>query len=453
MKILLVNERVELQHKLPSVGLAILATIAKQEGYHVKIIDYQLTPNAPKIIDYVCHLKPAIVGFRAVNENWSVVSSKIDLIRSIVKTIIVGGSYPSLHYEELIQDSRIDFIFRNESEFSFELFLRTYPYPILARKDWIIGNLVYEWPHPDFTTFHNYRTIEHYPLQMSRGCPHNCSFCAVKLTNSWKWRPRELKDVFQELYIAVDTLPNLERVIIIDDNPTHDMERFKKFLYAYWAHFDRYMVPPLEILNLRADKINSEIAYLLQKCGCEQFIIGVESVGKSAVRQMHKRLSQQNIINATRLLKQNNIRVGGGFIIGLPGDDWESVNNTIDFAKELELQDSCWGHLLPLKGTEVRDHVTVLNDYAITLLVPRKGRILQETASETRELPEWWIKKAWLRANAKTNTRHVLVPFRALPKIFWGYLKYAEMHTLLREGVRFLLKVQRKKAHNKNGGG
>jgi len=110
---------------------------------------------------------------------------------------------------------------------------------------------------------------------------------------------------------------------------------------------------------------------------------------------------------------------------------WESVNETINFARNLKLETSCWGPLLPLKGTRVRNHVTVLNDYVPTLLNPLNGRILQETGSETRELPQWWQIKGWFRANIKTNPQTVYRPIRYIPKLFFESIRYAETHQFL----------------------
>jgi len=171
-------------------------------------------------------------------------------------------------------------------------------------------------------------------------------------------------------------------------------------------------------------------------------VLGIETTGKNAMKLSGKRIRPIDVVNAKLILEQEGITVGGTFVIGLPSDDWKSVNKTIDFAKDIGLTFSLWGHLLPFKGTKARNYVYVVNDYAETMVAPKNGEIIKCTGSETKELPMFWIIKAWLRANIKTNPHSVFTRWNPIPtlKMVWHCIRYAEIHTMLWYSTKFLIR-------------
>jgi radical SAM superfamily enzyme YgiQ (UPF0313 family) len=442
MKILLVNERVKHENVLPSLGLLILGTIAQKKGHRVKVIDYQITTEAPPLVEYVKYLKPDIVGIRIVNENWANASEKITEIRPLVKTLIVGGPFPTLHYQDLRKDPRIDAIFVAEAEDTFTQFLYDIEYNHILKIYFGFPTDIYFLPVPDFTLLHNYRKITHYPLQTSRGCPYDCSFCMTKLINSKRWRNRSVEIVLAETLRAIEILPKLERMVIIDDNPTNHPNRFNHLLKRYLRYIKENNAPSISVLNVRADTITPKVAQLLAKCGCNQVVLGVETTNQNAMKILGKQIKLSDVKQAITLLRNEGISVGGSFIIGLPMDDWKSVNKTIHFAKDSGFHFAFWGHLLPCKGTRARKYVKVLNDHAPTMISPKDGSIIEETGSETKQLPEWWQIKAWLRASIINNPRSMVTRWNPIPtlKIFWESVKYAETHTFFRASIPFVVR-------------
>lgn len=440
MKLLLINERVKHENNIPSLGLAILGAIAKSLGFKVKVIDYQITTDAPPLEQYIRHLKPDIVGIRIVNENWGEVSEKITQIRSLVKMIIVGGPFPTLHYQELKQDPRIDAIFVAEAEETFTQFLYHVKRGNIQKIYFGSPTDVITLLLPDFTLFHNYKKITHYPLQTSRGCPYDCSFCMTKLINSRRWRNRNVDSVIFEAAQAIRVFPNLESMVIIDDNPTNNPIRFIYILWRYLKYIKKRNAPPISVLNVRADTITPDIARLLAKCGCLRVVLGVETTGKNAMKILGKQIKPHDVEQAITILKKEGICVGGSFIVGLPMDDWTTVNETIRFAKDVGFHFTFWGHLLPLKGTRVRKYVKVLDDYAKTMISPKNGEIIKGTGSETKQLPEWWQIKAWLRGNIITNPQSILTRWNPIPtmKILMESVKYGETHIFMFHIISFL---------------
>jgi len=264
----------------------------------------------------------------------------------------------------------------------------------------------------------------------------------TKLINSRRWRPRYLWGIRSELGKAFSLFPNLNGVVIIDDNPTNDLRYFKDILLMYSVLRKVHYNTPLGVLNIRADKITAGIAKLLSLCGCGLVILGIETVGKRAMKLLGKQISPFHVIRAKKILEKEGIRVGGSFIIGLPMDDWKTVNETIDFARDIGLSGSLWGHLLPFKGTKVRNYVYVANDHAETMVAPKNGEIIKCTGSETKELPMFWIIKAWLRANIKTNPHSLFTRWNPIPtlKMVWHCIRYAEIHTMLWYSLKFFIR-------------
>jgi len=279
MKVLLINPKKEdSPFCFPHNGLAQLSSALKQDKNEVLIIDYSFLYNETRDINYfVDSYKPDVIGISLYTLAFK---EGIKIIKKIRKAnnnipIIVGGAHPTLYFEDLEKEKDIDYIVIGEAELIINdlvKYARRQDKPEIVRSAIItdIDNL----PLPDFTSFYDYKNILIYPLMTSRGCPFKCSFCASS-TISRKWRSRDPEKCIEELKLAKKIFQNI-KVIICDDNPTADKNRFKRFLKLYIDEIGN----ELSIINTRADGIDDELLILLKKCGVNNIAIGVESANE-----------------------------------------------------------------------------------------------------------------------------------------------------------------------------
>jgi hopanoid biosynthesis associated radical SAM protein HpnJ len=186
----------------------------------------------------------------------------------------------------------------------------------------------------------------------SRGCPALCTFCLWPQTLSGhQWRVRSSDNVAREVRQALTLFPQAKEFFFDDDtfNIRKDRvlelcERFKplKFRWSCTArvHSD------YETLKAMAD------------AGARLLIVGFESGDDQILKNIKKGATVEMARTFARNCKKVGIRVHGDFIVGLPGETKETIERTIDFAKELDsetIQVSI-AHAYP--GTELHEQLS-----------------------------------------------------------------------------------------------
>jgi len=352
-KILLVNaKRRKCNSIVPHLGLAMLSGVLKRNGYEVLIVDYQFRHDAPSIEKFVNDFHPDIIGITLYTATMREANRIIDKVSKFDIPLMVGGPHATLYSEDLSIDKRIDYIVIGESEKAIVEIVNNAKIenePRLVRAS--LPDLG-ELPYPDFTSFFQSREMSVYPLLTSRGCPHNCSFCAVHLVSSRKWRPREPKDCVKELIKAKQKIPHLNSIIIYDDNPMVKIAHLKEFLRLY---INEKINLPLTIINTHAKGIDEELVLLLKEVH-SSIALGVEHGHPRIFNQIGKGESLEDIKRAANLVKKHNIPLGLCFIIGMPGDSLKMTKHSIKLAKELKGDFFYWNTVTPFKGTRIYNY-------------------------------------------------------------------------------------------------
>ena len=270
-------------------------------------------------------------------------------------------------------------------------------------------------PYPDYTSFYGYKRIQAYPLITSRGCPYNCSFCAVHLISSRMWRPRKPDNCINELKKAKETLPNLKAVVIQDDNPLVDSNRFEKFLRLF---VDANFGWRLELINARADQIDDELVKLLKEAGCRTIGLGIEHGDPEVFRQIDKKESLEDIRRASEIVKRHGLKLNGCFIIGLPGDSFSKTYASINFAKQLSLDYVYWNMATPYRGTRIRSWYKqvggqLFNEIGHSSYTAPSS--CEEPLCESPDFTREERRKAYLAAILETNTTTPFTFYEFMP--------------------------------------
>ena len=118
----------------------------------------------------------------------------------------------------------------------------------------------------------------------------------------------------------------------------------------------------------RVDVLDETLLYEMYRAGCHTIQFGVETSNLKLLDE-YKAHVQPNIVEATfRLCRKYGIRTLGHFVLGLPGDDRNSIMKTIAFAKRLKCDYASFNIATPLPGTELRkkciDHGWTAKEYS-----------------------------------------------------------------------------------------
>jgi radical SAM superfamily enzyme YgiQ (UPF0313 family) len=186
-------------------------------------------------------------------------------------------------------------------------------------------------------------------LMCGRGCPYRCSYCLWPQTlMGRKYRTRSLDNIFLELDYILRTLNGIKEIFFDDDTFTANRNRIKEFCtrviddgYDFkWS------------LNCRPDVIDKELVNLMAKAGCRLAVVGYESGSQQILDNVKKGTDIDSMRKFTKLFKSARIKIHGDFMIGLPGETRETVQETIYLAKQIMPDTFQISIATPYPGTE-----------------------------------------------------------------------------------------------------
>jgi hopanoid biosynthesis associated radical SAM protein HpnJ len=184
----------------------------------------------------------------------------------------------------------------------------------------------------------------------TRGCPAMCTFCLWPQTHSGhRWRLRSSQDVANECRYVLENFPGLKEIFFDDDTFNYKKQRtlelcaeLKKLNFT-WSCTSR-VTTDYETLKAMKD------------AGCRLLIVGYESGDEQILRNIKKGATIEGARRFTKDAHNLGLVVHGDFIVGLPGETRETLRNTIDFAKQLDVEtiQVSIAHAYP--GTEFYDY-------------------------------------------------------------------------------------------------
>ncbi len=99
----------------------------------------------------------------------------------------------------------------------------------------------------------------------------------------------------------------------------------------------------------------------MYKAGCRQIHYGIESGNQEVLKRTAKHIDLQQVRDAVKWTEDAGIRSKGYFILGLPGDNEETMQETIEFAASLELTEAMFSIATPFPGTKLWDELILKN--------------------------------------------------------------------------------------------
>ena len=344
---------------LPRLGTLILGTMMERRGWQVEVFVEDL-----RRVDYDLVAASDVVGISTITSTAPRAYAIADRVRAMGVPVLMGGPHVTYLTEEALEHA--DFVIRGEGESALMAFIDAWErgrdfsaVPNLSLK--VDGHAVHHpmlpmekdldaIPYPDLLLLKpdpgRVKFTPPIPVQTSRGCPFDCSFCSVTGMFGKKYRFRSTGNVIEELR-RYDRRGN--SVFFYDDNFTADRERTKELLRAMIRERFRFSWTT----QVRADVARDiELVRLMKKAGCHTVYIGFESVNPGSLDAMKKKQTVADLVQAARVLRRNGIHIHGMFVLGFDQDDWTTVRKTVRFAKKARLSTTQFLILTPLPGSE-----------------------------------------------------------------------------------------------------
>jgi radical SAM superfamily enzyme YgiQ (UPF0313 family) len=228
----------------------------------------------------------------------------------------------------------------------------------------------------------------------SRGCPYHCVYCLWPDTlYGHRFRARSAVNVVDEVEHVVRDY-GVDEIYFDDDCLTLD----KKRVLEMCRLLTEREIDVKWIVQARVDTVDREVLAAMKEAGCHYILFGVESGSPKMLEVMKKRITLDRVREAFRDCRELGIKTQAFFLFGVPGETEETIEETIEFAKELDADSTQFAIAIPHPGTEL--YQTCM-DNGWLVFDSWEDFAAENSLIETEELTREDVERARIRAYSR----------------------------------------------------
>jgi radical SAM superfamily enzyme YgiQ (UPF0313 family) len=226
----------------------------------------------------------------------------------------------------------------------------------------------------------------------SRGCPAGCTYCIKHVSYQYSARLRSPELIMEELWqlkgLGINNIHMYADLFTVNRDQVVDLcqRMIAEDINLKWT------------CNSRVDYVDEEMLKLMGQAGCWLISWGIESGNKEILKHARKGAYPDKAERALVWAKKAGIKNWGYFIIGLPGETEETIQETIDFSKRLPLDIALFHVAAPYPGTpfffEVVENGWFRPGTRWEQVDMDKGTVLDYPNLSAERLL-YWQKRAW----------------------------------------------------------
>jgi len=198
----------------------------------------------------------------------------------------------------------------------------------------------------------------------SRGCPYQCVFCSVHTIAGRTWRSRSPANVVSEIEELYNRF-GVREIHFEDDNLSLRPDRLSMIcdLIVERGLDIRWTTPN----GVHANHLSRSLLKNMKRSGCYAICIGVENGDQNFLQKViRKHLDLNRVRQVLGWCKELNLFCTGFFILGIPGEDFRSFENTIGFAINSNFDLAEFYLAAPYPGTDL-EQIAKSHGYFIDL--------------------------------------------------------------------------------------
>lgn len=337
------------------IGPACIAAVLREQGHQVEILDLCFEPKIEESL--IAHLEryvPELVGIslRQIENNElfhyrSFLKDTMSIVETVKKhsraEIVIGGSGFTLFPEELMRRLELPYGIAGDGEEALPLFIQylqgegdlgSIPGICYWDQKRVIANPAAKirdfdglpFPAYDLLDTQEYLTaVPSLTIEGRRGCDLACSFCPDGADKEGcRLRPPK---------VVVDEMESIAK--------EHGIQRFffTDGVFSYPPDHAQAICQELRErkLNIRWSAsinpvaISQELVTAIKEAGCRYLSLGIDTASKKMLRSYHKGFEKEDIVKAVKLLTEAEIRFDYSVLFGGPGENMDTVRETIGF--------------------------------------------------------------------------------------------------------------------------
>lgn len=366
MRVLFIEVDTERSWAVAGIGPAFIASWLRQHGHEVLFLRATLDHDSEAIESAVREAAPDIIGMSLTTRQWQRARSLARVLLDRFEIpLIAGGLHPTFAPEVVLNSPGFDYVCLGEGEVALleliealesggpvdsipNIWARGGQRPVLRPPFEPIDQL----PFMARDMLDEPSGVIHMATQ--RGCPFPCTYCAARMFNQLYegtgqyGRRRSHGNVLDEL-IGLRDEGKLSYVIYLDDTFT---------IYRRWVkEFCRVYAESLRVpfsLHARVETVTQDMLRMLADAGCNQITYGVESGSEQVRREVMQRgVENQRFHDVFKWTRDVGIQVTANYMLGLPGETRDDLQQTLDLAEELDVLDFGYFVFYPYPGTQL----------------------------------------------------------------------------------------------------
>jgi len=369
MKIVFIEVDTETGWAVASVGPAYIASYIRLHGHEAALVRTAPQQNVQEIVSRLEKEAPDIIGFSLATVQWGraaylagEIHKKMDI------PVIAGGLHATFAPLSVLESEGFDYVCLGEGEQAVCELLSW----LGSGEDRPVGRIANIWAkgahrpeiRPPFSPLdtmpfmardlldEKYGVIH---MSTQRGCPFPCTFCAAGAIaglygNRGYLRRRSVDNVLEELRQIRKKGP-VNYVVFLDDTFTVNREWVKEFCSRYGGEIGIGFS-----INARVETVDRDMIERLADAGCRHIIYGIES-GSMRVRRdiLNRPIENGRIMDVFHWTKQANLLVTANYMLGVPGETTEDIDQTLALHEKLEPDDFGYFVFYPYPGTKLFD--------------------------------------------------------------------------------------------------
>ena len=419
----------------PPTWVGLIATFIRNRGFSVRVIDTYAEDLSPvETAERVAEMDPVLTAVVAYGHNPSASTQVMPSAGAIctavkerspdLKTLLVGGHVAALP-ECTLREEDADFVCGGEGPYTImellqalksdrpdfskvrglwywdgEIIRENPPAPLVRDLDREMPGIAW-----DLLPMEKYRAHDHHcfghlhqrqpyaALYTTLGCPYHCSFCCIQApfksgekvlgykesVNSYRlWSP-------QSVIAQIDQLVNeygVRNIRITDEmfvlNPRHvigicDLIIERGYDLNIWAY-------------ARVDTVREGMVDKLKRAGFNWLCFGIEAASERVRNDAQKGFDQDDVYKTIEAVRAAGINVIANYLFGLPEDDLETMQATLDLALELNCEFANFYCTMAYPGSQLYN-IAVKEDWPL----PEKWSGYSQHAVDTLPLPTKYL--------------------------------------------------------------